>query len=102
MYMPGYFVINLKVTNRQKIEEYSDEVAVLVEQYGGHYLVRGGAYDILEGEWDADRVVVVEFPNVEAVKSFHASGQYARLHQICTEGAKSNAIAVAGVERRSA
>jgi len=95
--MSAYFVINLKVTNPSKVEQYSDEVASLVEEFGGRYLVRGGNYDVLEGKWDADRVVVVEFPSFEAVKSFHASGRYAYLHKICTEGAVSSAIAIEGV-----
>ena len=47
-----------------------------VAQYGGKFIVRGGARTILEGTFDANRLVVVEFPSSENAKTFYNSPEY--------------------------
>jgi uncharacterized protein (DUF1330 family) len=69
-----------------------------IEQYGGRYLARGGAIDVIEGSWSPHAVVIAEFPDREAVQRWYASPEYAEalavraksgLHRamICVEGA---------------
>ena len=69
-----------------------------IHRYGGRYLVRGGDVDVLEGDWSPHAVVVVEFPDRDAVARWYASPEYAealtvragsglRRNMICVEGA---------------
>jgi uncharacterized protein (DUF1330 family) len=69
-----------------------------IQKYGGRYLARGGAIDVIEGEWSPYAIVIAEFPDREAVKRWYASPEYAEglkirarshLHRrmICVEGA---------------
>ncbi len=38
---------------------------------GGKYLARGGAHKVYEGDWMPRRIVLFEFPSVEAFESFY-------------------------------
>jgi uncharacterized protein (DUF1330 family) len=69
-----------------------------IQKYGGRYLARGGAIDVIEGDWSPYAIVIAEFPDRQAVKRWYASPEYAeglkiraraRLHRrmICVEGA---------------
>ena len=71
-----------------------------IQQYGGRYLARGGAIDVVEGDWSPHGIVIVEFPDREAAARWYASPEYAPalkirsksgLHRemICVEGASS-------------
>jgi uncharacterized protein (DUF1330 family) len=46
--------------------EYRQQVAPLIKKFGGRYLVRGGDLRRLEGNFPLNRLVVLEFPTVEA------------------------------------
>jgi uncharacterized protein (DUF1330 family) len=48
-----------------------------VAHYGGRYLVRGAPYETLEGNWQPQRLVVLEFPDMEAARKFYDSPEYA-------------------------
>jgi uncharacterized protein (DUF1330 family) len=47
--MPAYFVVGLDVTNSAAMEPYRAAVPATITQYGGRYLTRGGATELIEG-----------------------------------------------------
>ena len=60
--MTAYVLVNVKVKDSARYEGYKRLAERAVERHGGRYLVRGGETMTLEGGWQADRVVVLEFP----------------------------------------
>jgi uncharacterized protein (DUF1330 family) len=56
--------------------EYRRLSLLAVTAFGGRYLVRGGAYDVLEGNWRPERLVVVEFESMEKARAFYDSPEY--------------------------
>ena len=62
-------VTTINVTDPQRFDDYRKLAGPAVAQHGGKFLVRGGARTILEGKFDANRLVVVEFPSAEATKT---------------------------------
>src|SRR5581483_12427403 len=64
--MAAYFVVDIQeITDQQLYAEYRKGVSATLEQYGGKFLVRGGAYETIEGDWQSSRLVIVEFADVE-------------------------------------
>lgn len=47
----AYVIADITVLNSELYEDYRRQVPAVVEKYGGRYLVRGGASEVLEGEW---------------------------------------------------
>jgi uncharacterized protein (DUF1330 family) len=95
--MAVYVVVDIDVHDPDRYEAYKRLAAPTVEAYGGKYLVRGGAVEILEGEWQPKRLVVLEFPTVDQATEWWSSEDYAPAKKIRHETANTNMILVQGV-----
>jgi uncharacterized protein (DUF1330 family) len=95
--MPAYLIVNLDVHDPEAYEEYKTGAATLVERHGGEYIVRGGDFDVLEGNWTPSRLVVLKFPTRTALDAFYTDPEYAPLMAIRHSSATTDAIAVEGV-----
>ena len=74
--MAAYLVVEIEVTNPAQFEEYKKLAPAAIAKYGGRYLVRGGAYEAIEGDWKPQRLTVVEFESMEKAKAFYHSPEY--------------------------
>ena len=88
--MKGYLVGNLEVTNADAYREYREKAEVIVRQYGGRYLVRGGKIERLEGEQKVGRLVVLEFPSLAAAELFYRSDEYQAIIPLRTKNSKTH------------
>ncbi len=95
--MPAYMIAHIEVQDLELFERYREAVVPILTQHGGRYLVRGGAVLALEGEPESDRVVVIEFPTIEAAQAFHASAEYQPVLAMRLGSATSTVIVVPGV-----
>jgi len=76
MTKPAYLVVDAKSNAPAMMAEYRRLAQLAVEKFGGRYLLRGGACEILEGSWQPERLVVVEFPSLDEAKDFYDSPEY--------------------------
>ena len=74
--MPAYVIATIDVTNQERYEEYRRLAGVATAKYGGRFLARGGDFTVLEGRVDANRVVIVEYPDIETARRFYDSPEY--------------------------
>ena len=95
--MAAYILVNVKVTDAARYEGYKQLAQRAVERHGGRYLARGGETAILEGSWQPDRIVVLEFPTLERAREFYRSAEYAAARKARSGCAEMKMIAVAGV-----
>ena len=93
----GYLIVEVKVTEQDAYARYKTLAAAAIAQYGGRYLVRGGAVEVLEGPWQPpERLVIVEFDSVEQARTFYDSPEY-RAARFEREGAADmNMLVVEG------
>src|SRR5207302_7854271 len=77
--MPAYFVAEVEVTNPSGYEPYRAAVPATIAQYGGRFLTRGGATELIEGEPEPKRVVILEFADTAAVKRWYDSPEYQKI-----------------------
>ena len=74
--MPTYLVSLIRITAPERFQEYVPIATSAVAKYGGRFVVRGGAPDMMEGSLGANRVVVIEFESREQAKRFYDSPEY--------------------------
>lgn len=75
--MPSaYILANVTVTNPEQYEEYRKLSTIAMKAHGAEPCVRGGAVQVLEGDWTPNRVVILKFPSVEAARAFYDSPEY--------------------------
>ncbi|HYU96628.1 MAG TPA: DUF1330 domain-containing protein [Sphingomicrobium sp.] len=72
----AYLVAQIRIHDPGGYEAYRSRTRAIVESFGGRFLVRGGALHRLEGEADCERLVIIEFPNLDAAQAFYRSGEY--------------------------
>lgn len=77
--MAAYLIANLTVHDAAGFAEYGAQVAPMITARGGRYLVRGGAVTAAEGDMGLGRVVIVEYPDMAALRAFYDSPEYAPL-----------------------
>lgn len=77
--MPAYIVAHVQVDDWDAYREYMRHTPRVIERFGGRFIVRGGAMETLEGPEEALRIVVIEFPSMDAARGFYRSDEYARI-----------------------
>ena len=87
----------LSVGDSAAMDEYHRGTPPSIEAHGGRFVVRGGSFEVLEGDWTPGRVVVVEFPDMTALKAWYGSDEYRRLAAIRQSASSSNLIALPGL-----
>ena len=95
--MAAYLIANIEVTDPAGYEEYKKQAPATIAAHGGRYLTRGGAKEVLEGDWAPNRVVILEFPNMATLKTWYDSPEYRPLHQVRQRTTKSSVVAVEGL-----
>lgn len=96
--MAAYFIVDVKeITDPQTYAEYRKEVDATLAQYGGTFLVRGGAYETIEGDWQTHRLVVLQFEDVEQFKRWYNSPEYSKIRELRFKASTARAVVVQGV-----
>ncbi|HEX2279973.1 MAG TPA: DUF1330 domain-containing protein [Candidatus Tectomicrobia bacterium] len=95
--MPAYVIAQLTITDPEGFETYRNMVPATIAKYGGKFVVRGGNVETLEGHWDTQRLVIIEFENAERAKQWWASEDYREAKQLRQRTAKTQLIVVEGV-----
>ena len=73
--MPAYLIVEIDVTDPAAYEPYKKAASESIARHGGKYIARGGKTVSLEGA-PPKRVVILEFPSLDAAKGFYESPDY--------------------------
>jgi uncharacterized protein (DUF1330 family) len=95
--MPAYFVAELETTNAAGMEPYRAAVPATIAQYGGRYLARGGAAELMEGGPEPKRIVILEFADTAAAKRWYNSPEYQKILPIRLANSTGRVFIVEGV-----
>lgn len=95
--MTAYVIVDIEVSDPEGYKEYVKLAPEAVKLYGGKYIARGGYNETLEGDWQAKRLVILEFPSVEQAKNWVNSPEYAPARALRHKYARSNMVVVEGV-----
>ncbi|WP_263333927.1 DUF1330 domain-containing protein [Albidovulum salinarum] len=94
--MPAYLIADETITDPAVFEEYKRAVLPLISKYGGRFLSRGGDLEVLEAgrDWTPDRMVIIEFPSMAALKEWYNCADYAPVRDIRFRSATSTLVAL--------
>jgi uncharacterized protein (DUF1330 family) len=96
--MPAYVILDVEVTDPETFARYAARSGDTVAAHGGRYLVRGGDFQVLEGEVNPHRIVVSEFPDEAAARAWYESPEYQEILPIRLQSTNSKAVLVQGVQ----
>ena len=93
----GYWLATYKkIGDLEKLKKYAETVTPIIKSFGGQALVRGGTYQVLEGE-SFIRTVIWAFPSYQKAIESHESKEYQEGWSIARESVKRNLLIVEGV-----
>jgi len=95
--VPAYFIAELDTTNQARMDPYRAAVPATIAQYGGRYLTRGGATELIEGGPEPKRIVILEFADKAAVKRWYNSPEYKKILPMRLDNSTGRAFIVEGV-----
>jgi uncharacterized protein (DUF1330 family) len=73
----AYLVVEHIITDAAKFEEYRTKVGPMIAKHGGRYLTKGNTHKLPEGgHWKPERVVVIEFPDMDSLNAWYNSAEY--------------------------
>ena len=96
--MPAYMIISAKISDRDAfINRYGKAAAALVAQFGGRYVLRAPGVELLEGEFgNGASVVISEWPDKQAARTFWNSPEYAEVKKLRDGLAQCQVLLVEG------
>jgi len=94
--MSAYVIVDIEVTDLEGYKEYIKAAPATLALYDGRYIARGGANETLEGDWQAKRLVILEFPSAEKAKAWLHSPEYAPARGLRHKYAHTNMVLVEG------
>jgi uncharacterized protein (DUF1330 family) len=96
--MAAYLIVQVQIKDTEIYKQYSALSSGIIANHGGRILARGGATDILEGDAQPRRVVIIEFPTMEAARGFYDSPEYQQAKKIRVPISDGQFVVVQGVE----
>jgi uncharacterized protein (DUF1330 family) len=95
--MPAYVIVEIDIVDPVGYEEYKKLAGATVEKYGGKYIVRSGAVETLEGDWNPKRIVILEFESMQRAKEWLNCEEYREPRKMRHRTAKTKMILAEGV-----
>lgn len=95
--MPAYIIVDIRIHNAENYEDYKKLTPASLLPYEGKFIVRGGRTETLEGGWQPERLVVLEFPSVEKARQWWSSPEYAPAKALRQANATTKMILVEGL-----
>ena len=78
--MPAYLIAEHIITDAERFDEYRRKVLPTITRFRGRYLTKPGSHALPEGgHWTPDRVVIIEFPDMQALNDWYGSAEYGPL-----------------------
>jgi uncharacterized protein (DUF1330 family) len=95
--MSAYVIANLRVSDAKQFERYKMLSTAAVNAHAGRFLIRGGRFETVEGEWNLNRLTVIEFSSWESAMAFVGSAEYGQARDTRRDAASVQMIVVEGV-----
>ena len=95
--MSAYVITDVEITDADLYGQFLEKVTATVEGHGGKFVARGGALDVISGDWAPKRIALLEFGTLEQAHAWLSSPEYTALDDIRPRSSDINMVAVEGL-----
>jgi uncharacterized protein (DUF1330 family) len=92
--MSAYMFVEITVREPAVYEQYTRRIPAVISQYGGSYLVRSSKVTPVAGGWRPDRIIVIKFDDLAALRACFGSREYAELAVLRERSTDTRSIVV--------
>lgn len=94
--MKAYVIALETIHDQAMFDEYRKAVPATLLPFDGKFVARGGKFTVLEGEWQHQRTVIIEFPSREAVEGWYKSADYQAIIGLRHKSSRGNLVIIDG------
>ena len=95
--MAYYFVVRIKMTDESIYDKYLEACGEVFGKYNGKYLAVDNEAEAIEGSFDDDRVVIIQFESRGDFEDWYYSEEYQDILKYRLEGAECSGVLVRGL-----
>ncbi|WP_291781169.1 DUF1330 domain-containing protein [Cecembia sp.] len=95
--MAALVLVEVSIHDPELYEEYKKHTLATITKFRGRFVVRGAKTETLEGDWNPERLVILEFPDVETAKDWWNSPDYTVAKEIRYKAAQSKMLVVESI-----
>jgi uncharacterized protein (DUF1330 family) len=92
----GYWIVNVEVLDQARYPDYVAANKLAFDKFGARFLVRGGAYEVVNGQ-SRPRQVVIESESFDTAKACFRLPEYQAALRIFETCARSDVVIAEGV-----
>ncbi len=92
--MSYYFFAQINIKNQDIYQKYIEKAGEVFSRYSGKYLAVDNSPEVLEGNWDYARAVLIEFPDHASLYEWYNSEEYQEILKYRLEAAKCDTIVI--------
>jgi uncharacterized protein (DUF1330 family) len=96
--MPALVLVEVSIHDPTLYNEYKKHTLETIEKYHGKFLVRGVPTESLEGDWNPERLVILQFPDIKTAKAWWSSPEYSDIKTIRYQAANSKMLVVESLD----
>ena len=74
--MSVYLIADSEIHDPEAYEKYKEAAPQYVARHGGEYCSRGGKFEVLVGDWNPTRLLMIKFPSRKAYDEFMTDPDY--------------------------
>ncbi len=95
--MAAYAIFDIEIRDATRYQEFMSHVKPALEEAGAKYLAGGGAHKAYEGNWQPQRIVLLEFSSTGAFEAFYNGAVYQSLKSIRDSCSSARLVIVEGL-----
>lgn len=92
--MAAFVIVEADIFDSAVYDEYKKLTPATVAAHGGKFVLRGNPVEALEGEWNHDRLVMLEFPDKKSARDWYYSKEYQEAKEIRSKGSTAKFLLI--------
>lgn len=92
--MTAYVIFDVEIRDPVRYQDFMNQVKPALADAGASYLTRGGEHRVYEGDGQPRRIVILQFPSIDAWEAFYQGPIYQGLKAIRDECSSARLVAV--------
>ena len=89
-----YMIIDISVKDHKMYGEYVEKARPIVLSHGGRYLAKCDNVISLSGNWNPERMVIIEFDNLSLLQQCFNSSEYKEICYLREQSTEGKAVVV--------
>lgn len=95
--MAAFVIADIEVTDPDLFAKYGEQAGPTIAPFDGKALVLGGETDVVEGDWQPNRLVILEFPSLEQARAWYNSPAYQKILPLRLSASRGSFLFVEGI-----